>query len=173
MKFQRVTGFENGDPEEPIKETIRLDSAKQLFGAVVPQGFNTFRLLEVEGVLEDQKLMWAADFTLATSVFTWDGTTNPWGTPHWDDGSGVVSPSDGQDMVVDSGWVDVDGTYAPFSLHTNGGTVDISSTGVLQVSEQVIVGQDATLNVDGTVAAASLTVCTCSRSCWRTPETRR
>ncbi|MAE61294.1 MAG: hypothetical protein CMJ49_08060 [Planctomycetaceae bacterium] len=68
VKFQRVTGFENNDPNEPIKETVFLNSAKQMFGVLVPDGFNTFQLLEIEGVLEDQKLMWAADFTFAAAL---------------------------------------------------------------------------------------------------------
>ena len=64
-KFERITGYENNDPQEPIKETIRLGSGKQFFGVVVPEGFTKFQLLETEGVLEDQVLMWGADFTFA------------------------------------------------------------------------------------------------------------
>ena len=64
LKFERITGYE-GNPPEPIKETIRLTSGKQFFGVVAPEGFTRFQLLEVEGVLEDQVLMWAADFTFA------------------------------------------------------------------------------------------------------------
>lgn len=72
LKFQRVTGYDVNppDPPEPIKETIRLTSQKQFFGVVAPQGFTKFQLLEVEGVLEDQILMWAADFTFATAACT-------------------------------------------------------------------------------------------------------
>jgi hypothetical protein len=67
LKFQQIVGYENGDPEEPMKETIRLTSGKQFFGAIVPQGFTKFELLEVSGVLEDQVLMWASDFIFASS----------------------------------------------------------------------------------------------------------
>jgi hypothetical protein len=65
LKFQQITGYENGDPEEPMKETLRLTSGKQFFGAIVPQGFTKFQLLEVSGALEDQVLMWASDFIFA------------------------------------------------------------------------------------------------------------
>jgi hypothetical protein len=68
VKFERVTGFENNDPNEPIKETMFLNSGKQFFGVMVTEGFNTFQLLEVEGVPEDQKLMWASDFTFAATT---------------------------------------------------------------------------------------------------------
>ena len=67
FKFQRITGYENNDPQEPIKETIRLTSGKQFFGLIVPEGFTKFQLLETEGVLEDQVLMWGADFTFAAA----------------------------------------------------------------------------------------------------------
>ena len=68
LKFQQITGYDPGeppDPPEPIKETLRLTSGKQFFGAIVPQGFTKFQLLEVSGVLEDQVLMWASDFIFA------------------------------------------------------------------------------------------------------------
>lgn len=67
FKFERITGYQNGDPQEPIKETIRLQSGKQFFGVIVPAGFTKFQLLETEGVLEDQVLMWGADFTFAAT----------------------------------------------------------------------------------------------------------
>jgi hypothetical protein len=67
LNFEAVTGFENGNPQEPIKESLRLTSAKQFFGLIAPQGFTKFQLLETEGVLEDQVLMWAADVTLTTA----------------------------------------------------------------------------------------------------------
>lgn len=68
LKFQAVTGFDDNDPPEPLKETSRLTSAKQFYGVVVPEGFNKFQLLELDGVIEDQVLMWAADFTFAVDM---------------------------------------------------------------------------------------------------------
>ncbi len=68
VSFKRITGYENNDPNEPIKESIFLDSSKQFFGVIVTEGFQTFQLLETEGVPEDQKLMWASKFKFATAV---------------------------------------------------------------------------------------------------------
>ncbi len=48
-------------------------SFKQFFGVIVSQGFITFQLLDIEGVLGDQKQMWTADFTFAgTAVLIGD-----------------------------------------------------------------------------------------------------
>lgn len=63
--FQQNIGYDSNVPPEPIKETIRLDSTKQFFGVLDPQGFTKFQLLETEGVLSDQVLMWTADVTFA------------------------------------------------------------------------------------------------------------
>ena len=83
LKFQRITGYDNNVPPEPIKETMRLSSAKQFYGVLAPDGFTKFQLLEVEGTLTDQVLMWAADFTFAEAP-----------TPGDADGDRVVDAAD-------------------------------------------------------------------------------
>jgi hypothetical protein len=38
----------------------------KFFGVIDTRGFNTFEVLETEGVIEDQKFIFADDFTIAT-----------------------------------------------------------------------------------------------------------
>ncbi len=66
LKFVRIVGYDTNDPPEPFKETIGLSNTPQFFGVMVPDGFTKFQLLEVDGTLEDQALMWASNFTFAT-----------------------------------------------------------------------------------------------------------
>ena len=72
VEFKQITGYENGDPEEPIKDPIFLGSAKVFFGLLEPVGFTKFEILELEGMLEDQVLVWADSFTFAVTQLAGD-----------------------------------------------------------------------------------------------------
>ena len=65
MKFVMILGYDDNEPPEPIKSTIGLSNTPQFFGVIVPDGFTKFQLLEIDGTLEDQALMWASNFTFA------------------------------------------------------------------------------------------------------------
>ncbi len=65
MKFVMITGYDTNDPPEPFKSTIGLSNTPQFFGVIVPDGFTKFQLLEVDGTLGDQALMWSSNFTFA------------------------------------------------------------------------------------------------------------
>jgi hypothetical protein len=42
------------------------DSAGRFFGVVDPDGFQSFEILELEGVMEDAKFLWVDDYAMAT-----------------------------------------------------------------------------------------------------------
>jgi len=45
-------------------ESVQLGTAHLFFGVIAPAGFHRFEVRELEGVLEDQKFVFADDFTL-------------------------------------------------------------------------------------------------------------
>ena len=100
----------------------------------------------------------AAVFGAAT--LTWDGTDPAeWTSAHWN--PGVVAPSGGEAMVVNSGTVTVssDLTLTPAgSLVVTSGAVRIAPTGVLVVTNHVNVGTSGTLSIDGALACPAVTV---------------
>lgn len=65
VKFEQIIGYDSSSPPEPIKETLRLSSHKRFYGLMDPQGFTQYQLLEIEGVPEDQVLMWTTAYTVA------------------------------------------------------------------------------------------------------------
>jgi len=91
------------------------------------------------------------------ATLVWDGTTNEWGSEHWDNGSGLASPVGGENMVVASGRVDVEHDYtgdsSAMSLLIEGGTVDVSDTGELEVTGSVTTAETSGLIVDGVFSA--------------------
>jgi len=67
----------DGDEANPI-DLGTLDSTYKFYGAVVDAGFTTFEVREIEGTWEDQKFIFADDFTLAVAAV--GGNNPPTGT---------------------------------------------------------------------------------------------
>ncbi len=80
----------DGDEANPI-DLGPVDSGHQFYGVVVDGSFTTFEFREVEGTLEDQKFIFADDFTFALA--TGGGNIPPTGT--------IVQPT--ADVTVEAG----------------------------------------------------------------------
>jgi probable HAF family extracellular repeat protein len=95
-------------------------------------------------------------------TLTWAGLAGEeWGAEKWHDGTGLVSPAGGEPMIVESGAVEVvngyTGTLAAESLLIDGGTVDITSTGTLEIATSVTVA-GGSLVVDGSLLADEVVI---------------
>lgn len=90
-------------------------------------------------------------------TLTWDGPSGLWEAANWYDGTQYLSPRGREQMVVQSGQVEVDRAYTDMlnavSLAVEGGTVDVLPAGSLQVVEAVSVADQAALVVDGMLIA--------------------
>jgi hypothetical protein len=96
-------------------------------------------------------------------ALVWDGSTEldgfEWGSPHWEDGAGLVAPLGGETFLVDAGWVGVtaDHTQTPVErLIIDGATVAVAESGALAVEADVVVRDGGSLVVDGTLAAGQV-----------------
>ena len=80
----------DGDDANPI-DLGPVDSSHRFYGVVIDGGFTTFEFREIEGTMEDQKFIFADDFTVALEAA--GGNTPPTGT--------IVQPS--IDVTVEAG----------------------------------------------------------------------
>jgi len=94
-------------------------------------------------------------FIVGPSTLLWSGGAGNWADASWDNGSGNVSPSGGEAVVLTSGSVTVGDSRTASSVTLGGGDLSVDGAGQLQVAGQVYVGQTSGLNVNGTLNLTS------------------
>jgi len=69
--FGKIELILDGDAANPIDfgDDAGVNNLHKFFGVVVPNGFRSFEVHETEGTLEDQKFIFADDFTFGTRDF--------------------------------------------------------------------------------------------------------